>query len=91
MAIGLGRSGALTGVVVSATTIPAAAAIGVNAALGSWGDVGRGGLQLTINVVCLVAGSVAALYAHRVLWTRVEHLPQEPGRTEPSGPALASS
>jgi uncharacterized hydrophobic protein (TIGR00271 family) len=80
MAIGLGRSGALTGVVVSATTIPAAAAIGVNAALGSWADVWRGGLQLAINVACLVAGSLAALFAHRITWNRFEHLPQEPGR-----------
>jgi uncharacterized hydrophobic protein (TIGR00271 family) len=78
IAIGLGRSGALTGVVVSVTTIPAAAAIGVNAALGSWGDAWRGALQLTINVVCLVAGSLVALYAHRVFWARFEHLPQEP-------------
>lgn len=78
MAIGLGRSGALTGVLVSATTIPAAAAIGVNAALGSWPDVWRGALQLTINVVCLLAGSVAALLAHRITWNRFEHLPQEP-------------
>jgi uncharacterized hydrophobic protein (TIGR00271 family) len=81
MAIGLGRSGALTGVLVSATTIPAAAAIGLNAALGSWGDVWRGGIQLAVNVVCLVAGSLAALFAHRFTWNRVEHLPQEPGRS----------
>ncbi len=79
MAIGLGRSGALTGVLVSATTIPAAAAIGLNAALGSWGDVWRGAIQLAVNVVCLVAGSLAALFAHRFTWNRVEHLPQEPG------------
>ena len=43
MAVGLGRSGALTGVVVSATTIPAAAAIGVNAAEADWDEALRGG------------------------------------------------
>jgi uncharacterized hydrophobic protein (TIGR00271 family) len=67
MAVGLGRSGALTGVVVSATTIPAAAAIGVNAAAADWDEALRGGVQLGINVVCLTAGSLAALIAYRVV------------------------
>jgi uncharacterized hydrophobic protein (TIGR00271 family) len=64
MAVGLGRSGALTGVVVSATTIPAAAAIGVNAADANWNDALRGSIQLGINVACLTAGSLAALLAY---------------------------
>jgi uncharacterized hydrophobic protein (TIGR00271 family) len=67
MAVGLGRSGALTGVVVSATTIPAAAAIGVNASDGSWDEAMRSALQLGINVVCLTAGSLAALVAYRIV------------------------
>ncbi len=67
MAVGLGRSGALTGVVVSATTIPAAAAIGVNAADGTWDEAMRSALQLGINVVCLTAGSLAALVAYRIV------------------------
>jgi uncharacterized hydrophobic protein (TIGR00271 family) len=69
MAVALGRSGALTGVVVSATTIPAAAAIGVNTADAEWDEVLRGAVQLGINVVCLAAGSLVALvvykYVHR--------------------------
>jgi uncharacterized hydrophobic protein (TIGR00271 family) len=67
MAVGLGRSGALTGVVVSATTIPAAAAIGVNAADSHWDDALRGAIQLGINVGCLTAGSLAALLAYWVV------------------------
>jgi uncharacterized hydrophobic protein (TIGR00271 family) len=67
MAVGLGRSGALTGVVVSATTIPAAAAIGVNAADTQWDDALRGSIQLGINVACLTAGSLAALLAYWVI------------------------
>jgi uncharacterized hydrophobic protein (TIGR00271 family) len=65
MAVALGRSGALTGVVVSATTIPAAAAIGVNAAEGTWDDALRGAFQLGINVACLTLGSYAALIGYR--------------------------
>jgi uncharacterized hydrophobic protein (TIGR00271 family) len=64
MAVALGRSGALTGVVVSATTIPAAAAIGVNTADNEWDEVLRGAVQLGINVVCLAAGSLAALWVY---------------------------
>ena len=75
MAIGLGRSGALTGVVVSATTIPAAAAIGVDASERAWDSAGRGALVLLINVVCLVAGSVTALGAQRYLWAHVARIP----------------
>jgi uncharacterized hydrophobic protein (TIGR00271 family) len=71
MAVGLGRSGALTGVVVSATTIPAAAAIGVNAADGSWDEAARSALQLGINVTCLAAGSLAALFTYRLVVGRL--------------------
>lgn len=75
MAIGLGRSGALTGVVVSATTIPAAAAIGVAASEGAWSSAGRGALVLLINVVCLTVGSVTALVLQRYLWAHVARIP----------------
>lgn len=75
MAIGLGRSGALTGVVVSATTIPAAAAIGVDASNRAWESAGRGALVLLINVTCLTAGSVTALVAQRFLWAHVAQIP----------------
>jgi uncharacterized hydrophobic protein (TIGR00271 family) len=75
MAIGLGRSGALTGVVVSATTIPAAAAIGVDASNREWDSAGRGALVLLINVLCLVAGSIIALVAQRYLWAHVARIP----------------
>jgi uncharacterized hydrophobic protein (TIGR00271 family) len=71
IAVALGRSGALTGVVVSATTIPAAAAIGVNTADAEWDEALRGGIQLGINVVCLTAGSLLALIVYRFVMHRV--------------------
>jgi hypothetical protein len=52
-------------VVVSATTIPAGAAIGVNTADGEWDEAFRGAVQLGINVVCLAAGSLVALVVYR--------------------------
>jgi uncharacterized hydrophobic protein (TIGR00271 family) len=68
MAVGLGRSAALMGVVVSATTIPAAAAIGVNAGHGEWDEVIGAATQLGINVALLTVGALVAL----VLYRRVE-------------------
>jgi uncharacterized hydrophobic protein (TIGR00271 family) len=55
------RSAALIGVLVSATTIPAAANMGVAAAYGSWSEVGGAALQLALNLAGLVVAGVATL------------------------------
>lgn len=56
-----GRSGALIGVLVSVTTIPAIGNVGAAAAFGSWGDVGGAAAQLGVNVVGLVVAGVVTL------------------------------
>jgi uncharacterized hydrophobic protein (TIGR00271 family) len=48
------HSGALVGVLVSVTTIPAIAAIGVGIALRDWDDMRGAAAQLGANLVCLV-------------------------------------
>ena len=54
-----GRAGALVGVLVSVTTIPAAANIGVATAYGEWSEVSGAALQLAVNVTGLtLAGTV---------------------------------
>ena len=65
-----GRSGALVGVLVSVTTIPAAANIGVATAYGAWGEVSGAALQLGINLVGLVAAGVATLEVQARVTTR---------------------
>jgi uncharacterized membrane protein len=61
-----GRSGALIGVLVSVTTIPAIGNIGAAAAYGQWHDAGGAGLQLVVNVTALViAGSVTLVVQAR--------------------------
>jgi uncharacterized hydrophobic protein (TIGR00271 family) len=61
------KSGALIGVLVSVTTIPAAANIGVAAAYENWGELRGSAAQLAVNLVALVLGGVARLYVqHRV-------------------------
>jgi uncharacterized hydrophobic protein (TIGR00271 family) len=64
------KSGALIGVLISVTTIPAAANIGVAAALGNWADW-RGAIeQLTLNLSGIVVAGIATLYIQRRLFER---------------------
>jgi uncharacterized hydrophobic protein (TIGR00271 family) len=64
------KSGALVGVLVSVTTIPAAANIGVAAALGNWADWRGAMAQLTINLSGIVFAGVGTLYLERWLYRR---------------------
>jgi uncharacterized hydrophobic protein (TIGR00271 family) len=65
-----GRSGTLIGVLVSVTTIPAAANVGVATAYGEWSEVGRSAVQLGINVTGLVVAGVATLAVQSRATTR---------------------
>jgi uncharacterized hydrophobic protein (TIGR00271 family) len=64
------RHGALVGVLVSVTTIPAVGNVGVAAAYGAWGDVGGAALQLAINIAGLVAAGTATLAVQARLTAR---------------------
>jgi uncharacterized hydrophobic protein (TIGR00271 family) len=66
------RSGALVGVLVSVTTIPAAANIGVAAALGNGAEVLGSAAQLAVNVSCLVLAGTLTLVTQRAIWARVQ-------------------
>ena len=59
------KSGALIGVLISVTTIPAAANIAVGSALGEWGEAGGAAAQLGLNLVALVLAGVVTLYMQR--------------------------
>ncbi len=64
------KSGALVGVLISVTTIPAAANIGVAAALGNWSDWRGAMAQLTVNLTAIVLAGVGTLYVERLLFER---------------------
>jgi uncharacterized hydrophobic protein (TIGR00271 family) len=64
------KSGALIGVLISVTTIPAAAAIGVAAAFGDWADWRGAMAQLAINLTAIVLAGVATLYVQRAFYKR---------------------
>jgi uncharacterized hydrophobic protein (TIGR00271 family) len=59
------KSGALVGVLVSVTTIPAAANIGVAAAYGEWSAAWGACQQLAINLAAIVLSGVATLFVQR--------------------------
>jgi uncharacterized hydrophobic protein (TIGR00271 family) len=67
------KSGALVGVLISVTTIPAAANIGVAAALGNWDDWVGAMTQLTVNLSAIVIAGIATLYVERLLFERRRH------------------
>ena len=64
------KSGALVGVLISVTTIPAAANIGVAAALGNWADWRGAMAQLSLNLLGIVAAGIGTLYIERRLFER---------------------
>lgn len=64
------KSGALIGVLVSVTTIPAAANIGVAAALGEWGQWRGAMAQLAINLTAIVLAGVVTIWVERLLYVR---------------------
>ncbi|MEZ5408441.1 MAG: DUF389 domain-containing protein [Acidimicrobiales bacterium] len=66
------RSGTLIGVLVSVTTIPAAANIGVATAYGEWPEVRGAALQLVVNVAGLVVAGVVTLLVQARATTRVQ-------------------
>jgi uncharacterized hydrophobic protein (TIGR00271 family) len=64
------KSGALLGVLISVTTIPAAANIGVAATYGDW-DAWRGSVaQLAINLAAILVAGTIVLAVQRVLYDR---------------------
>ena len=65
------RTGALIGVFISVTTIPAAADIGVSTAFQNWSEASGSLLQLLLNVTILLAVGVGGLSAQHRFWRRV--------------------
>ncbi len=70
------KSGALIGVLVSVTTIPAAANIGVATAYENWDDVGGATAQLAVNLTSIFAAGVFTLFIQRRFYEyrRKQHL-----------------
>jgi uncharacterized hydrophobic protein (TIGR00271 family) len=65
------KSGALVGVFISVTTVPAAGDMALSLALGGTADVGRAATQLGVNLVGILLAALATLAVQRSVWRRV--------------------
>jgi len=72
VALGRAKSGAVVGVLVSITTIPAAANIGVACAMGNFSEAGKSLTILAVNLVGLATGALLTLLATRAWARRIE-------------------
>jgi uncharacterized hydrophobic protein (TIGR00271 family) len=62
------RAGALIGVFISVTTIPAAADVGLSLAFGNWSAARGATLQLLLNIILLIVVGALALRGQRQFW-----------------------
>lgn len=70
LSLSTAKSGALIGVLISVTTIPAAANVGVAAAYEDW-EAARGSLaQLGLNLSAIVLAGILTLWVQRLLYLR---------------------
>jgi uncharacterized hydrophobic protein (TIGR00271 family) len=65
------KSGALVGVFISVTTVPAAADMALSLALGGTTEFLRAATQLGINLAGILAAAVVTLAVQKALWHRV--------------------
>jgi uncharacterized hydrophobic protein (TIGR00271 family) len=65
------KSGALVGVFISVTTVPAAADMGLSLALGGGDEFARAATQLAINLAGILLAATVTLAVQRAVWRRV--------------------
>ncbi len=78
------RAGALIGVFISVTTIPAAADIALSLAYSSWGEARGSAFQLLLNVIVLVVVGALMLRLQRIIW-RFREETARPGSAQRPG------
>jgi uncharacterized hydrophobic protein (TIGR00271 family) len=85
------KSGALIGVLVSVTTIPAAANIGLAAAFAEWAEWRGAMLQLALNLFAIVLAGVGTLFIQRRLYMRRRRAHLDDSAREKAGLPLGRS
>jgi uncharacterized hydrophobic protein (TIGR00271 family) len=71
LSLAVARETILVGVVISVTTIPAAANLGVAAAVSNGEEAAGAAAQLGVNVAVMIAAGALTLVVMRVIWRRV--------------------
>ncbi|MFF4880617.1 DUF389 domain-containing protein [Micromonospora sp. NPDC000668] len=72
------KSGSLVGVLISVTTVPAAANVAVAAAYGVWHEAAGSALQLVINLCAIVLAGLLTLVVQQVSWWNVARRSRRP-------------
>jgi uncharacterized hydrophobic protein (TIGR00271 family) len=80
------KSGALVGVFISVTTVPAAADMGLSLALESWTELRSAATQLGINLLGILGAAVVTLAVQRAVWRRVPRIVPRLQTLRPGGP-----
>jgi uncharacterized hydrophobic protein (TIGR00271 family) len=91
LSLSTAKSGALIGVLISVTTIPAAANIGLASAYREWDSAGGSAAQLAINLCSIVLAGTAVLYLQRVLYLRRKHRHEQEAPLKPASRATTRS
>jgi uncharacterized hydrophobic protein (TIGR00271 family) len=93
LSLSTAKSGALIGVLISVTTIPAAANVGVAAAYRDWSTMGGSAAQLGINLGSILLSGTAVLYVQRLLYVRrkARHVADVGSPVTPTSPATTRS
>jgi len=65
------KSGALVGVFISVTTVPAAGAMALALSLGEWREFGEAAAQLGINLVGILVAALSTLLVQQTVWRRM--------------------
>jgi uncharacterized hydrophobic protein (TIGR00271 family) len=79
------KSGSLVGVLISVTTVPAAANVAVAAAYGVWPEAGGSALQLVINLCAIVLAGMLTLVVQQLWWWRVGRIRRRTARERVTG------
>lgn len=72
MSLTSAKSGALIGVLISVTTIPAAGDAAVSLVFGYTSEAGRSMLQLLLNLAGIIVASLMTLYLQQAFWRRAD-------------------
>ncbi|WBB69858.1 DUF389 domain-containing protein [Micromonospora sp. WMMD812] len=72
------KSGSLVGVLISVTTVPAAANVAVAGAYGVWHEAAGSALQLVINVCAIVLAGLLTLVVQQLWWWNLNRRSRRP-------------
>ncbi|WUH92840.1 DUF389 domain-containing protein [Streptomyces sp. NBC_00433] len=87
------KSGALVGVAISVTTVPAAADAALALSYGAWHEAFTSACQLALNLAGIVVAGCLTLLAQKILWARTgrdRRSPRDPAAEQSPRPEAAA-